>query len=271
MEIYRTVEAFYDDNVEYEWRRLERHRIEYEITRRYLDIYIPKESRILDVGGGPGRYSIYLASQRHNVTLLDLSSKNILLAKTKAEEQGIQLEGFIHCNALELDHHIKGRFDAVLCMGPFYHLTDEVQRHIVIDKCVNVLKPGGILFVSFISAFAPIIDMIRGNPHMILDTKDRLLDYLKDGTNIVSEENPGFTDAWFENPANIEDIMKKYPLEKLVITAIEGMLSSNERTINSLPEDCFNAFIELSMKLSTNPMTWGSCEHMLYIGKRIKS
>ncbi|HIH93794.1 TPA: methyltransferase domain-containing protein [Methanosarcina acetivorans] len=265
------MEAFYDGNPEYEWRRLEIHRIEYETTRRYLDIYLPKKSRILDVGGGPGRYSIYLASQGHNVTLFDLSSKNILLAKAKAEEQGVHLEGFIHGNALELDHHTKGRFDAILCMGPSYHLTDESQRHIVIDKCVNVLKPGGILFVSFISAFAPIIDMMKGYPHMILDEKDRLLDYLKDGTNIVSEENPGFTDAWFENPANIEGIMKKYPLEKLVITAIEGMLSPNEGKINSLPEDCFNAFIELSMKLSTNPMTWGSCEHMLYIGRISKS
>ncbi len=271
MDTCRAVEAFYDDNVKSEWLRLEKHRIEYEITRRYLDIYMPEESRILDVGGGPGRYSIYLASQGHNVTLLDLSSKHISFAKVKAEEQGVQLEGFIHGNALELDHHIKGRFDAVLCMGPFYHLTDEIQRHIVIDKCVNVLKPGGILFVSFISAFAPIIDMIKGYPHMILDEKDRLLDYLKDGTNVVSEENPGFTNAWFENPANIESIMKKYPLEKLIITAIEGMLSPNEGIINSLPEDCFNAFIELSMKLSTDPMTWGSCEHMLYIGRRSES
>lgn len=71
MDISRTVELFYDANTEYEWQRLERHRIEFETTKRYLDKYVSESSRILDVGGGPGRYSIYLASQGHNVTLFD--------------------------------------------------------------------------------------------------------------------------------------------------------------------------------------------------------
>lgn len=268
MDVNRTVEVFYDANPGYEWQRLERHRIEFETTRRYLDKYVPERSKILDVGGGPGRYSIYLASQGHNVTLFDLSSGNIEFAKAKAKEQAVKLDGYIHGNALELDRYINDSFDAVLCMGPLYHLLYENQRHCVIDKCINVLKPGGLLFVSFISAFAPVVDMIKKSPQMIIGAKERLLNYLTDGTNIASEENPGFTNAWFENPSNIENFMGEHSLDKLVITAAEGLLSPKEEAINNLPEDCFNAFIELSMKLSVNPMVWGSCEHMLYIGRK---
>lgn len=134
-------------------------------------------------------------------------------------------------------------------MGPLYHLIEKDQRHCVIDKCINVLKRGGILFVSFISAFAPIVDMIKRYPQKIIGAKERLLNYISDGTNIVSEENPGFTDAWFENPSNIEGFIEEHPLDKLVITATEGLLSPNEETINNLPEDCFNEYINFSMIL----------------------
>lgn len=56
MEQIKRVEKFYEDYDE--WSRLERHKIEFEITKKYLDKYIAQESRILDIGGGPGRYSM---------------------------------------------------------------------------------------------------------------------------------------------------------------------------------------------------------------------
>lgn len=49
-----SIEEYY--NCEYdEWGRLERHRIEYEITKRVLKEYIKDGSEVLDVGGGPGK------------------------------------------------------------------------------------------------------------------------------------------------------------------------------------------------------------------------
>jgi len=69
------VESYYDEGYD-EWSRLDRHRIEYEMTRRTLDRYIQGSQKILDVGGGPGRYSIYLAGKGHRVTLVDLSARH---------------------------------------------------------------------------------------------------------------------------------------------------------------------------------------------------
>ena len=81
------VEKFYDEKY-HEWERLQRHRIEFDITKRYLDEYIVGENLdIFDIGGGPGRYSIYLAEKGHKVTLLDLSKKNIEVAKEKSAEK----------------------------------------------------------------------------------------------------------------------------------------------------------------------------------------
>jgi S-adenosylmethionine-dependent methyltransferase len=97
MEEIKQVENYYDSYDE--WQRLERHKVEFEITKKYIDKYVTSNSRILDIGGGPGKYSIYLASKGHKVILLDLAKKHIEIAKEKADEHKVKLERFIHGSA----------------------------------------------------------------------------------------------------------------------------------------------------------------------------
>lgn len=263
------VERYYDGISENEWERLERHKIEFDITRRYMDRFIDEQSKILDVGGGPGRYAIYLAKKNNKVTLLDLSVKNIELARRNAKIEGVELEDYIHCNALNLSKKISDTFDVVLCMGPLYHLTEEKERKKVMNECIKRLKPGGILFASFISAYAPIIDFIKNYPQNILGFKENLLNYLEDGRNIVSSENPGFTTAYFINPSDINKFMTNFALQELVIAGVEGIPSQSEEKINSLSEEAYSEWLDIIYKSSTNPMTWATCEHFLYIGRKL--
>lgn len=86
------VERYYDKYSEDEWERLNRHRIEFEITKRYMQNYITKKAKILDVGGGPGRYSLFLAEQSHKVTLFDISLKNIKIAREKSREKDVKIK-----------------------------------------------------------------------------------------------------------------------------------------------------------------------------------
>jgi hypothetical protein len=110
--------------------------------------------------------------------------------------------------------------------------------------------------------------MIKQYPEKAVEYKDIYPGFLKDGRNIVSEANPGFTDAWFIDPAGIEGFMGVHDTEKLVITAAEGLISQSEARINALPDESFSEWIDIMMKLSLDPLTWGCCEHMLYIGRR---
>ncbi len=68
-----TIKKYYNDDVEKEWERLEKHFIEFELTKRFLNRYIKPGDKVLDVGGRPGRYSLYLAEKGCDVTLADLS------------------------------------------------------------------------------------------------------------------------------------------------------------------------------------------------------
>ena len=66
------IKAYYDTSPETEWARLEQNPWEFEINCRYIDRYVQPGQSVLDLGGGPGRYSIHLAERGCAVTLADL-------------------------------------------------------------------------------------------------------------------------------------------------------------------------------------------------------
>ena len=87
------VKKFYDETVNNEWERLDRHKVEFELSKRYMNRYIKPNDKVLDLGGGPGKYSLYLAERGCDVTLADLSPKNVDFALKKAKELGLPLKG----------------------------------------------------------------------------------------------------------------------------------------------------------------------------------
>lgn len=260
-----SVEDYYDNQYD-EWGRLERHKLEYEITKKVLIDYIGDNSEVLDVGGGPGRYSIFLAQKGHKVTLVDLSEKLVEQAQENAAKAGVVIQKFIKGNVLDLIKILPGKYyDAILCMGPMYHLLEEFERKEAIKQCVSLLKPGGVLIVSFISAYAPIVDCLKAYPHEIKELKNRFLQYLSDGRH---KNEFGFTDAYFFNPESIETVFSEFSLKTIRIMAAEGLGAMCENSLMQLSEEDFQEWVDLLYKISDRKVIWGSCEHLLYIGRK---
>ncbi|MFO7636409.1 MAG: methyltransferase domain-containing protein [Clostridia bacterium] len=264
----KEVEQFYDLNCLEEWERLDRHKVEYDITKKYLGMHLQPGCSVLDAGGGPGKYAIYLAKQGHTVTLMDLSSANIRFAGEKAREAGVRLEGLVHGNVLDLSSLIPGQFDAVLCMGPLYHLPQEEDRNLAVSECLRKLKPGGTFVASFISAYAPIVDCIKKYPEDIVGNREKLLGYLQDGRNIVSRENPGFTTAYFIHPMDIGPWMASFGLKQTALAGVEGLTAQSEAKINDLPQQAYEEWLDLLFYTSVHPCTFACCEHFLYAGRK---
>ena len=63
--------------------------------------------------------------------------------------------------------------------------------------------------------------------------------------------------------------MNRFNLEKLVLSGVEGIPSQSEEKINSLPEEAFQKWLDIIYQTSTDPVTWASCEHLLYVGKKV--
>jgi S-adenosylmethionine-dependent methyltransferase len=256
------IEHWYDTEYD-EWQRLERHKIEFDITKRYLDEFIIGENlQIFDIGGGPGRYSIYLAEKGHKVTLLDLSERNIEVAKRKSFERGIVLEDYIHGNALELVQFDQ-KYDVVLLMGPLYHLLKESQRKKAVEEALKLLKPNGLIIVSFISNYAPIQDNL--SQLFPIESVEGLLDYLNDGEN---KDKEGFTTAYFIDHNEAKAFMKSFGLKELIFAGIENILGCKEKEINLLEENEYRKWLEIGYHLSKDKNVIGTSQHFLYIGRK---
>ena len=256
------VQEWYDNCYD-EWERLSRHRIEFDITKKYMDDYIKgTDLKIFDIGGGPGRYSIYLAEKGHNVSLLDISAKNIRTAMEKCSEQGVKLMEFIHADAKDLSGYSYD-FDVILLMGPLYHIIDENERRNVLNQAVSHLKPGGMMFASFISKYAPIQDYLKGVHH--IDNTYQLMKYLKDGANTPEE---GFTTAYFWAPDEARKFMAAAGLKGLAFVGVEDILCSKENEVNVLDKENYQKWLEICYELGQDSNLFGTSEHFLYVGHK---
>ena len=132
-----------------EWVRMQ------ELILRFLP---PPPGVVLDVGGGPGRYSCWLAEIGYQVHLVDPVEKHVRQARKASKSQPRRpLASVTRGDARELDHG-DGIADAVLLMGPLYHLTDRDQRLKALREAHRVLKPGGLLVAKAINRFASLLD-----------------------------------------------------------------------------------------------------------------
>ena len=68
------IAELYNGNPLEEHSRLERRQLEYDLTWRYLNDYLPSKGRILEVGAATGRYTVELAKRGYTVTAVDLSA-----------------------------------------------------------------------------------------------------------------------------------------------------------------------------------------------------
>ncbi len=126
--------------------------LEYYTTMTYIHRYATKQSKVLEIGAGTGRYSIALAKEGMNVTAVELSESNLKVLKENSK--GIENICYYKGDATDLSRFADSTFDVTLLLGPMYHLyeADEVNR--AIDEAIRVTRPGGVILFAFISVFA---------------------------------------------------------------------------------------------------------------------
>lgn len=118
-----------------------------ELLTRYLP---PPPAKIIDVGGGPGKYASWLAEKGYEVYLLDPVEKHLEQARE------LKLAGVQHGDARELPCE-DGVADAVLLMGPLYHLTERSDRLQALKEARRALCPGGVLLAAAITRYASLL------------------------------------------------------------------------------------------------------------------
>lgn len=139
--IDKTVLAGYNAGIEKDRLRCGIGRVEFERTKELLIEHLPKAPAVIyDIGGGYGEYAWWLASMGYEVHLFDLSETNIAMSRSLAAEYpDATLAASEVCDARAVPRESKSA-DAVLLMGPLYHITEYDERIKAIEESKRLLK-----------------------------------------------------------------------------------------------------------------------------------
>lgn len=263
------VEQAYDSRPEYEWGRLERHRVEYGLTMRALAEHLPAPpGRIADVGGGVGRYSIELSRHGYAMTLVDVSGVSLDFARARADEAKVQLERVIKADARDLSALADGSFDAVLLMGPLYHLQAHADRLAALAEARRVLRPGGLVFAAFITPNIIVQSALVREIEYITRSRDEMESVLTTGLYFRPPGSKGFPDGWFSRPELVGPLMSEGGFEQVDFLNTEVLARELEAKLNAAPEDLHQQWLDLLYRLSRDPATMACGGHLLYVGRR---
>lgn len=248
------------------WFQLEHARTQ-ELILRYLP---PAPGTIIDAGGGSGVYAVWLASRGYQVHLVDPVPKHVELARAASIRQAeTPLASAEVGDARCLPHH-ENTADAILLLGPLYHLVEREDRITCLREAHRVLRPGGLLWAAGISHFASLLDsLVHGffdDPNFVpILERD-----LEDGQHRNPTNNPlYFTDAYFHRPGELSRELQAAGFQVLEVLPIEGTawLSADFNRLWNDPVER-ERLLTAARKMEREPSILGASAHIMAVGRK---
>jgi SAM-dependent methyltransferase len=265
------VKKYYGSKAAKEWLRLVKdpyQRLEFFTTMTFIQKVLPPNGRILDAGGGPGRYAVEFARLGYDVTLLDCAPEMLKKARTQLKRLQLQnrvslLEGSI----CDLSNFEDNRFDAVLCLGgPLSHVTDAKEREKAVDELIRVAKAEAPICVSVIGRLATIVTELIDFPEEI-ETET----FAKFTSTGDYDGSLGFAPCHFFLPDELRDAFKDKHVSILGMVGLEGLASGHRKEFNSLFKNRSNAYriwVDTHLQNCTCPTSVGISEHFMIICRK---
>lgn len=270
------VRAYYAQLGEREWDRLTQPTdgaVEYAVNCRLLAAHLPSAGRVLDLGGGPGRYTIWLAQRGYSVTLAELSPHLLAIARERIAQAGVgdRVEAVVEADACDLSRWADGSFAAVICLGPFYHLPDPADRDRAAGELARVLQPGGIAAIGLMPRLAFLRRTLA-----IADERAHVLDpafmarLLKQGA--FENDIPGrLTSGYGVVPGDVGPFFAQFGLESVLLAASEGIsvgIAEALAEMAATAPELYERALDLIVQTARDQSILGMANHLLYIGQK---
>jgi ubiquinone/menaquinone biosynthesis C-methylase UbiE len=233
-----------------------------EILRRHLP---PPPLRVLDVGGGTGVHAAWLLQDGHRVHLVDITPSHVERARAALAGRGLSAEvgDARHLAAPDCS------FDAVLVLGPLYHLVERADRVAALEEARRVVKPAGLVVVAAISRFASLIDgLVR---EFLFDPEFRRIVHrdLADGRHANPENHPHwFTTAFFHHPEQLHEEITAAGLAVVELVGVEGIAGWLPHLDARWGRDADReTILEATRLIEAEPTLLGLSAHLLAIAR----
>lgn len=237
-----------------------------EIILRHLR---PPPATVLDVGGGPGIYSCWLAARGYRVHLIDPMPSHVEQARQASSRQPDAPVASLRVGDARRLEDADASADAVLLLGPLYHLTERTDRIQALREALRVLKPGGLLFAVGIGRFASflskLVDNVLGDP----DAQAIVERDLRNGQHRNPTDKDYFTTAFFHRPEELTSEVIQAGFDLVDLLGLEGpawLLPDLERRWADGDER--ERLLETARAVEREPTLLGIHPHLLAVARR---
>lgn len=267
--ISRNIEVFY--NKASEETRLDKGMgiFEFERIKSLIEKYIPSSSsKIIDIGGGTGKYSEWLAKKGHQVHLVEPVSKHIKIAQKRANK--LKNKFSVHLGESQSLDFQNNFADLIILHGPLYHLQKKEDRELTIKEAKRVLKNDGIILGFAINYTAStLVGLLNGLIH-----KKTFFEMCKEelttGVHNPPDDFPWLlAEAYYHKPEQLKDEFINQELTYLNTYAVEGMAwLDKDHFANMLNEEKKSTLIKLIQITQNDSYLLPFSPHMMIVVKK---
>jgi SAM-dependent methyltransferase len=160
------VRSYFDSLGAAEWDRLDSDpagRASLEVHQRFLARFVMPGMRVLEVGAGPGRFSIFLAGLGARVVVTDLSPVQLELNVRYVGEAGCEaaVESRVLLDVCDVTRFADGEFDAVVAYGgPLSYVFDRAGE--ALGGLLRITRAGGPVVASVMSTLGAYRHFLAG-------------------------------------------------------------------------------------------------------------
>lgn len=249
--VNRTYDIFNEDA---RLNRSKAARVEFLTTVHYIEKYLKKGDKILDIGAGAGEYSLYFARNGYDVSALELADANIAAFKKKlTSDDNIDL---VQGNALDLSRYADDSFDIVLLLGPLYHLKNNADKLKCISEAKRVCKKGGKIFFAFIS-----------NDFVFLTEFEYDVNYFSNGDYDKETFKLNDFPFVFHTVSAARKLLADGDVNILHEVASDGASELLASRINEMSDEDYAQYLRYHFYICEKPELLGMTNHLLFVGE----
>ncbi len=269
------IRAFYDAYGEREWERFDlspANRVNFYMHRRYLEQYIHAGDHVLDVGAGPGRFTIELAKLGTTVTVADISPRQLELNRAKVREAGCEASVVdrVLVDVTDLSRFPTGRFDAVVCYGgPLSYVFEQADD--ALSELLRVTKRGGYVLLSVMSLAGTVRRFLREALDLARDHGAEVLREVfatGDQTGPVADGHRFHYYRW----AELKRLLQHHPCTIEAATAANFLAIRNEESLQKIvaDTDLWSAFLQWEVAVCQEPGALDGGTHIIAVVRHTK-